>query len=86
MFIARMETDHFTFDAAGNRESTAKLAIRDGFRRHLREYIASYSGSGTDLSQMEKGLKMTVADLEDYYGINVVSLMPGECRRDGTKI
>lgn len=86
MFIARMETRHFAFEAAGLRESTAKVALRDGFRRHLRQCIASYSRSDIDLSEMKKGLKMSVHDLEEYYGIQVSSFKQGECRRDGTKI
>jgi hypothetical protein len=86
MFIARMETGHFTFEAAGLRDATAKVALRDGFRRHLKSYIASYSGSGTDLSEMEKGLTMSVAELDEYYGIQVTSFKQGQCRRDGTEI
>lgn len=86
MFIARMTTEHFTFEAAGLRESTAKVALRDGFRRHLQQCLDSYKGTRADLSEVEKAIKMSVAQLEDYYGISVSSFKQGQCRRDGTQI
>lgn len=85
MFTARMTTSHYTFEAAGLTEKDAKQALLVGWRKHLREGIAHYRGR-EDTSAMEKSLKMSLAELEDWYGIHTFKCEPGVCLRDGFRI
>lgn len=84
MFIARMETEHFRFEAAGLREATAKKALLDGWRRHIRQAMEGRHPG--HCGELRASLAMSIQDLEDYYGLTVTPFVAGECRRDGTKI
>jgi hypothetical protein len=85
MFIATLKTEHFEFVGAGQSKSQAQRCVVDGFRAHLKSY-----GSSEQQWCDEVGNGYVVAafaaNLEDWYGINVVELNPGVCLRDGTVV
>ena len=69
IYIATMQTEHFTFQALGASSEAARKASLRGWLRHL-------GGLGD-------GGRRTLAELEDWYGINVTALEMNDCARDG---
>lgn len=74
MFIATLDSESFSWLAAGRTEKEARAAMRAGFITHLRTY-----GYEADLLDDEEAQ----ARWEEYAdGVNVTELQPGQCARD----
>ncbi len=83
LHIARMTTRHFTFEAAGATEDEARKALLAGWRRHLRQCMEGRSSR--DCSDIRASLRMSMNELDDWYGISVTAFEPGDFYRDGSK-
>ena len=71
LYIATMDTPHFTFTAAGSTEKSAMMALVDGYDRHLKQ----------------NGVKpISVEDYAASYSADVVFMKPGICYKDGEPI
>lgn len=68
-FLAELSTRNFDFTAFGRTEDEALLALKEGWRTHTERL----HGSASDLFTWE--------ELEE--DVNVHSLLPGQCLRDG---
>ncbi len=67
IYIATMQTKHFTFQALGTSPEAAKKAILRGWKKHLGPL----------------GGRKTLAEIENWYGVNVTELQMNDCARDG---
>lgn len=75
MFITQIDTEHFSWLAAGETAEEARAAWRAGFRKHIAE---SYGEAVDDW------LKIAFDDDDplEYYGDRTVEIKPGQCLRD----
>ena len=71
MFLATMETQHFSFQALGADEDAAERAIHRGWVAHCRQYDA---------------YEQSLEELRENFGINVHPIEMNECLRDGTPL
>ena len=73
MFVAIMESEHYSWMALGNTEEQAMDAIREAWNKHQRG-VFKRDGDFEMLSFE------TNEDLNNYYGIWVEELKPGQCK------
>ena len=64
MFFANMESESFSWYACGNTEIEAKESILNKWNDSDGIYRSPFN---------------SVEEMEEYYGINVMELKPGEC-------
>jgi hypothetical protein len=69
VWVATLETRNFTFEAAGESEAHARLALVEGLHAHGREYVLPHAWFDRyrDDGQLGRVVEMTL----------------GTCRRDG---
>lgn len=96
MWLATMETSHFSFTAAGASEEKAKLALVQGFSRHLaRSYDDEadrteaharehwWAGHAEDQMVDFMNDEVWLAGVGEWFGIHAFRIKDGECVRDG---
>lgn len=71
MFVATMDTEHYHWTALGATEEEARYALSSGFLRHLEALGAEWDKDDSP---------------EDWYGVNVLEVQPGQCFRDYTEV
>lgn len=72
MFLATMETEHYTFRAIASTADDAKKAIKRGWKAHMKQCLkngATWDG-------------IPLSEIEEWYGINVFPMEMNECLRD----
>lgn len=90
MWIAKMESETFSWLAAGDTPEIAKTVLADGFLRHLVQVDGDEAtaierfGFGIDRDDITRDELVEV--LDDWYGIGTVMLAPGVCLRDMSPI
>ena len=72
MYVAIMETEHYTWTAGGRTEAQARAGIREAWRQHHELLNFDY--------------QIKPSDLDEWYGINVLPIQEGHGYRDGTKL
>ena len=75
MWIAEMETEHFSWRAFGTTQTQAREALEAGWLAHLTQYGV---GAEDDVLSPEAAL--------DYYEPAIYRVRPGVCLRDGSQI
>jgi hypothetical protein len=92
MFVANMETQHYSFTAIGETEDDARRAVALGFSAHL-TLIQDVADPRSEFVEGTLGQDLNVRDdavwttaVDDWYAIRVVELQPGQCARDDTVI
>lgn len=71
MFVATMDTEHFSWTAAGETEEEARYALSSGFLRSLQTL-------GMEWDRDES--------VEDWYGVHVVEIHRGQCFRGEAEV
>lgn len=76
MWVTQVETEHFSWIAAGKTAEESRQAWRDGFRKHIEQ---SY---GDDAVDDWIAISFDGEDPLEYYGDRTVKIKPGQCLRD----